>query len=98
MVTEACPHRHAHHGIQKKVRSPFSDVARCCGAQTAAVPKKTSDAAINITLGVPGRRADKQTEKERELARALVPNVVANVEDASQRRSNPSAELHCYEA
>jgi hypothetical protein len=38
VVTEACPHRHARHGIQKKLRSLFSDVARCCEAQAAAVP------------------------------------------------------------
>ena len=42
VVTEACPHRHARHGIQTKVRSPFSDVARCCEAQAAAVPHVVS--------------------------------------------------------
>jgi hypothetical protein len=41
-VTEACPHRHARHGIQKKVRSPFYDVALCCEAQAAAVPHVVS--------------------------------------------------------
>ena len=37
VVTEASPHHHARHDIQTKVRSPFSDVARCCEAQAAAV-------------------------------------------------------------
>jgi hypothetical protein len=37
VVTEAFPHRHAHHGIQTRARSIFSDVARCCEAQAAAV-------------------------------------------------------------
>jgi hypothetical protein len=37
VVTEACPHRHARHGIQTRARSIFSDVARCCEAQAAAV-------------------------------------------------------------
>jgi hypothetical protein len=35
--TEACLHHHARHDIQTKVRSPFSDVARRCEAQAAAV-------------------------------------------------------------
>jgi hypothetical protein len=42
VVTEAFPHRHALHGIQTKVRSPFSDVVRCCEAQAAAVPHVVS--------------------------------------------------------
>ena len=37
VVTEACPHLHARHGIQTRARSIFSDVARCCEAQAAAV-------------------------------------------------------------
>ena len=37
VVTEACPHRQARHGIQTKARSIFSDVARCREAQAAAV-------------------------------------------------------------
>ena len=42
VVTEACPHRHARHGIQTRARSIFSDVARCCEAQAAAVPHVVS--------------------------------------------------------
>ena len=42
VVTEACPHRQARHDIQTKVRSPFSDVARCCEAQAAAAPHVVS--------------------------------------------------------
>jgi hypothetical protein len=42
VVTEACPHHHARHDIQTKVRSPFTDVARCCEAQAAAVPHVVS--------------------------------------------------------
>jgi len=38
VVTEACLHHHARHDIQTKVRSPFSEVARCCETQAAAVP------------------------------------------------------------
>jgi len=37
VVTEACPHHHARNGIQTRARSIFSDVARCCEAQAAAV-------------------------------------------------------------
>ena len=42
VVTEACPHRHARHDIQTRARSIFSDVARCCEAQAAAVPHVVS--------------------------------------------------------
>jgi hypothetical protein len=42
VVTEAYPHHHARHDIQTEVRSPFSDVARCCEAQAAAVPHVVS--------------------------------------------------------
>ena len=37
VVTEACLHHHARHDIQTRARSIFSDVARCCEAQAAAV-------------------------------------------------------------
>ena len=42
VVTEACPHHHTRDDIQTKVRSPFSDVARCCEAKAAAVPHVVS--------------------------------------------------------
>ena len=38
LVIGAFPHHHARHDIQKRARSIFSDVARCCEAQAAAVP------------------------------------------------------------
>jgi hypothetical protein len=38
LVIEACPHHHARHDIQTKAQTIFSDVARCCEAQAAAVP------------------------------------------------------------
>jgi hypothetical protein len=37
VVTEAYPRHHARHDIQTRARSIFSDVARCCEAQAAAV-------------------------------------------------------------
>jgi hypothetical protein len=42
VVTEACPHHHARHDIQTRARSIFSDVARCCEAQAAAVSQGLS--------------------------------------------------------
>ena len=42
VVTEACPHHHARHDIQTRARNIFSDVARCCEAQAAAVSHGSS--------------------------------------------------------
>ena len=58
VVTEACPHHHARHDIQTKIRNPFSDVARCCEAQAASVPHNTRgrlDAVVRLWVVVVNR-------------------------------------------
>ena len=52
VVTEDFPHRHARHDIQTKVRSPFSDVARCCETQAAAAPPRTKAVIKRLPRGV----------------------------------------------